>query len=51
MEAKEKEVITLIRTSSDPIAALDVALKLILTFVEPHEASQCKSPAQPSVAS
>ena len=44
MEENESEVISLIRSSKDPIAALEVAFKLILTFVEPHEASPCKTP-------
>jgi hypothetical protein len=51
MSETEKEVIFLIRNSNDPAAALDVALKLVLEFVEPREAAPCKTPELPSVAS
>ena len=51
MEENESEVISLIKSSKDPIAALEVAFKLIQEFLEPLEASPYKSPAQPSVAS
>ena len=43
MTEAESKVINLIERSNDPIAALDVAFKLILEFLELPQASRCTS--------
>lgn len=45
MTDTESEVISLIHSSKNPELALEVAIKLVLEFLEPHEASPCKTPA------
>ena len=45
MTESECEVIPLVHSSTTPTVALEIALKLVLEFLEPHEASPCKTPA------
>lgn len=49
MNKAEDRVLSLINNSKDPALALDVALKLILEFLEPLQASECK-PLEPRSA-
>ena len=46
MNESEAKVINLIKNSTDPIAALEVALKLILEFLETPQAYSC-TPLEP----
>lgn len=50
MNELETKVISLIENSKNPLAALEVALKLILDFLETPQASSCSSPEPLGVA-
>ena len=43
MTDTESEVFSLIHSSKNPELALEVAIKLALEFLEPHEVSPCKT--------
>lgn len=45
MNEHEKELLYLIRTHNNPEEALEIATRIILAFVEPHESSQAQSVA------
>lgn len=45
MTENEKELLYIIRTHDDPQQALEIATRIILSFVEQHESSQAQSVA------
>lgn len=45
MTENEKELLNIIRTHDNPEQALEIATRIILSFVEPHESSQEQSAA------
>ena len=45
MTENEKELLELIRSSADPEKAFEIALKIILEFLERDESSRLQQPA------
>lgn len=45
MTENEKELLRIIRTHDNPEQALEIATKIILSFVKPHESYQEQSAA------
>lgn len=50
MTDKEKELLNIIRSHDDPEQAVKIALDLMLTFLETHEAPQDTYSAHPPVS-
>ena len=49
MTSIEKELLTLIREHDNPEQAMEIALNLLITFLDDHEEPQCTSSASPQV--
>ena len=50
MTANEKELLNLIRTHENPEQALEIAIELLITFLDEREAPQYTSLAPPRVS-
>lgn len=50
MTSIERELLNLIREHDNPEQAMEIALNLLITFLDDHEEPQCTSSANPRAA-